>query len=55
MPTEGRGLGDRLAGLGLSVPKVELPDLYGLIKRVLIVVLIVMGLFFVMFLILASK
>lgn len=54
-PTEGRGLGDKLAGMGLSMPNIELPDMFGLIKRVIIAVLIVMGLFFVMFLILATK
>ena len=44
-----------MAGLGLSMPKVELPDMFGLIKKVIIAVLIAMALFFVMFLILAAK
>lgn len=55
IPTVGRGIGDKLAGLGLSMPNIELPDMFGLIKKVIIVVLVVMGLFFVMFLILAVK
>ena len=53
--TEGRGIGDKLAGLGLSMPNIELPDMFGLIKKVIIAAMIAMALFFVMFLILASK
>ena len=53
--TEGRGLGDRLSGLGLSMPNIELPDIFGLIKKVIIAAMIAMGLFFIMFLILATK
>ena len=53
--TEGRSLGDKLAGLGLSLPSIELPDMFGMIKKVIAVVLVVMGLFFVMFMILAVK
>lgn len=53
--TEGRSLGDKLAGLGLSLPDIALPDIFGLIKKVIIATMIIMSLFFVMFLILASK
>ena len=54
-PTVGRGVGDKLAGLGLGLPNIELPDMFGLIKKVIIAAMVAMGLFFVMFLILASK
>ena len=54
-PTVGRGVGDKLAGLGLGMPNIELPDFFGLIKKVIIAAMVAMGLFFVMFLILASK
>ena len=51
----GRGVGDKLAGLGLGLPNIELPDFFGLIKKVILAAMVAMGLFFVMFLILASK
>jgi len=54
-PTVGRGWGDTLSGLGLGLPSIELPDFFGLIKKVIMAALIAMALFFVMFLILASK
>ena len=54
-PTEGRSWGDTLAGLGLGIPNIELPDFFGLIKKVIAAAMIAMALFFVMFLILASK
>ena len=54
-PTAGRSWGDAMAGLGLSMPDIALPDVFGLIKKVIIAVMISMGLFFVMFLILATK
>ena len=54
-PTEGRSWGDTLSGLGLGMPNIALPDFFGLIKRVIIAAMVAMGLFFVMFLILASK
>jgi len=54
-PTEGRSWGDTLSGMGLGLPSIALPDFFGLIKKVLAAAMIAMGLFFVMFLILASK
>jgi len=54
-PTEGRGWGDTLAGLGLGLPDIALPDFFGLIKKVIGAVMGAMAIFFVMFLILASK
>ena len=44
-----------MSGLGLGIPDIALPDFFGLIKKVIAAVMIVMGLFFVMFLILAGK
>ena len=54
-PTVGRSWGDTLSGLGLGMPNIALPDFFGLIKKVIIAAMVAMGLFFVMFLILASK
>lgn len=55
VPTVGRSWGDAMAGLGLALPDIALPDMFGMIKKVIIAVMIAMALFFVMFLILASK
>jgi len=54
-PTEGRGWGDTLSGLGLSMPDIALPDFFGLIKKVIAGAMMAMAVFLVMFLILASK
>ena len=54
-PTAGRSWGDAMAGLGLALPDIALPDIFGLVKKVIIAVMIAMAVFFVMFLILASK
>ena len=54
-PTEGRGWGDAMAGLGLSMPNIELPDMFGLIKKVIIAAMVALAIFCVMFLILAAK
>ena len=54
-PTEGRGIGDTLGALGLSMPDISLPNMFTMIRNVLIVVMVSMGLFFIMFLILAVK
>ena len=54
-PTVGRSWGDAMAGLGLALPDIALPDIFGLVKKVIIAVMIAMAIFFVMFLILASK
>ena len=48
-PTEGRGWGDTLAGLGLGLPDIALPDFFGLIKKVIGAVMGAMAIFFVMF------
>ncbi len=44
-----------MAGMGLSMPDIALPDIFGLVKKVIIAVMVAMAVFFVMFLILASK
>lgn len=53
-PPEGRGFGDMLAGMGITLPNIELPQ-FTMIRNIVIGVVVVMGLFFVMFLILAVK
>ena len=54
-PPEGRSLGDMLAGLGVGLPDIAIPDVFGMVKNIVIGLVLSIGIFFVMFLILSVK
>lgn len=55
VPNVGRGVGAQLAGLGLSMPNIEVPNILTIVKYAALGIIVVMVFFFAMFMYLAAK